>query len=41
MQIRDLEARVEILSGGKDEVVGEMKNILKGRSSELLLIRSL
>lgn len=29
-QIRDLEARVEILSGGKDEVAGEMRNILKG-----------
>ena len=32
-QIRDLEARVEILSGGKDEVAGEMRNILKGKSA--------
>jgi len=29
-KIRDLEARVEILSGGKDEALGEMRNILKG-----------
>lgn len=29
-QIRDLEARVEILSGGKDEALGEMRNMLKG-----------
>uniref|UniRef100_A0A0W0FCJ1 BZIP domain-containing protein n=1 Tax=Moniliophthora roreri TaxID=221103 RepID=A0A0W0FCJ1_MONRR len=29
-RIRDLEARVEILSGGKDEALGEMRNILKG-----------
>jgi hypothetical protein len=30
LQIRDLEARVELLSGGKDEAMGEMSNILKG-----------
>ena len=30
-KIRDLEARVEILSGGQDEAVGEMRNMLKGR----------
>jgi hypothetical protein len=30
IQIRDLEARVEILSGGKDEALGEMRNMLKG-----------
>jgi hypothetical protein len=29
-QIRDLEARVEILSGGQDEAISEMRNILKG-----------
>lgn len=29
-KIRDLEARVEILSGGKDEALGEMRNMLKG-----------
>lgn len=31
-QIRDLEARVEILSGTKDEALSEMRNVLKGRS---------
>lgn len=35
-QIRDLEARVEILSGGQDEALGEMRNILKGRWSYVL-----
>lgn len=30
IQIRDLEARVELLSGGKDEAMSEMRNILKG-----------
>jgi hypothetical protein len=30
-----LEARVEILSGGKDEALGEMRNILKGKFSPL------
>lgn len=29
-QIRDLEARVEILSGGKEEAIGEMRNMIKG-----------
>lgn len=29
-KIRDLEARVEILSGGKDEALGEMRNMVKG-----------
>jgi hypothetical protein len=29
-QIRDLEARVELLSGNKDEVVYEMRMMLKG-----------
>jgi len=29
-QIRDLEARVEILSGGQDEALSEMRNMLKG-----------
>ncbi|KAH9482857.1 hypothetical protein JR316_0004957 [Psilocybe cubensis] len=32
-RIRDLEARVEILSGGENEALGEMKNMLKGESS--------
>jgi hypothetical protein len=36
LQIRDLEARVEILSGGKDEALGEMRNILKGTPPYLL-----
>lgn len=30
IQIRDLEARVEILSGGKDEALNEMRNVVKG-----------
>lgn len=42
LQIRDLEARVEILSGGKDEALGHMKEILKGiiprRSSSPLVV---
>lgn len=31
-QIRDLETRVEILSGGTDQALTEMKNMLKGAS---------
>jgi hypothetical protein len=34
-QIRDLEARVEILSGGKDEALTEIRNILKGLMSSI------
>ncbi|KAK1236671.1 hypothetical protein PQX77_000027 [Marasmius sp. AFHP31] len=34
-RIRDLEARVEILSGGKDEAMSEMRNILKGMPSSI------
>ncbi|KAH9077428.1 hypothetical protein EDB83DRAFT_2504602 [Lactarius deliciosus] len=33
-RIRDLEARVEILSGGKDEALSEMRNILKDLMAE-------
>ncbi|EAU84262.2 hypothetical protein CC1G_01258 [Coprinopsis cinerea okayama7 len=33
-RIRDLEARVEILSGGKEEAIGEMRNILKDLMAE-------
>jgi hypothetical protein len=41
LQIRDLEARVELLSGGKDEAMGEMSNILKGKFLfELFLVVS-
>lgn len=29
-QIRDLEARVELLSGSKDETFTELRNIVKG-----------
>jgi hypothetical protein len=32
-QIRDLEARVELLSGGKDEAMDKMRSILKGEYS--------
>lgn len=37
-KIRDLEARVEILSGGKDEALGEMRNMLKGIHPQLMLL---
>ncbi|KAF9076368.1 hypothetical protein BDP27DRAFT_1313220 [Rhodocollybia butyracea] len=40
-RIRDLEARVEILSGGKDEALGEMKNMLKDLMQENQTLRSL
>ncbi|KAF9045892.1 hypothetical protein BDZ89DRAFT_1108753 [Hymenopellis radicata] len=40
-RIRDLEARVEILSGGKDEVMGEMRNILKDLMAENQTLRGL
>ncbi|KAJ4472308.1 hypothetical protein J3R30DRAFT_3799386, partial [Lentinula aciculospora] len=40
-RIRDLEARVEILSGGKDEAMGEMRNILKDLMQENQTLRSL
>ncbi|KAK0498474.1 hypothetical protein EDD18DRAFT_90352 [Armillaria luteobubalina] len=40
-RIRDLEARVEILSGGKDEVLGEMRNILKDLMTENQTLRGL
>jgi len=40
-RIRDLEARVEILSGGKDEVMGEMRNILKDLMTENQDLRNL
>ncbi|TFK29300.1 hypothetical protein FA15DRAFT_664224 [Coprinopsis marcescibilis] len=33
-RIRDLEARVEILSGGKEEAIGEMRNMLKDLMTE-------
>ena len=29
-QIRDLEARVEILSGSRDETFNELRNVVKG-----------
>lgn len=32
-QIRDLEASVEMLSGGKDEALSTMRKILKGASN--------
>ncbi|KAI0003007.1 hypothetical protein BJV74DRAFT_565544 [Russula compacta] len=38
-RIRDLEARVEILSGGKDEALSEMRNILKDLMAENHLLR--
>ncbi|KAF8665614.1 hypothetical protein AX16_000070 [Volvariella volvacea WC 439] len=40
-RIRDLEARVEILSGGKDEAMGEMRNMLKDLMAENHTLRSL
>ncbi|KAG7097146.1 hypothetical protein E1B28_004524 [Marasmius oreades] len=40
-RIRDLEARVEILSGGKDEAMGEMGNILKDLMQENQTLRNL
>ncbi|KAF8165155.1 hypothetical protein B0H34DRAFT_793579 [Crassisporium funariophilum] len=40
-RIRDLEARVEILSGGKDEALGEMRNICKDLMAENQTLRSL
>ncbi|KAF9469062.1 hypothetical protein BDZ94DRAFT_1245276 [Collybia nuda] len=40
-RIRDLEARVEILSGGKDEALGEMRNILKDLMTENQTLRNL
>jgi hypothetical protein len=40
-RIRDLEARVEILSGGKDEVMSEMRNIMKDLMAENQTLRSL
>jgi hypothetical protein len=40
-RIRDLEARVELLSGGKDEALGEMRNILKDLMTENQTLRNL
>ncbi|TFL00574.1 hypothetical protein BDV98DRAFT_105076 [Pterulicium gracile] len=40
-RIRDLEARVEILSGGKDEAMGEMRLILKDLMQENMTLRNL
>lgn len=40
-RIRDLEARVEILSGGKDEALGEMRNMLKDLMEENQTLRGL
>ncbi|KAG6911677.1 hypothetical protein DXG01_007927 [Tephrocybe rancida] len=40
-RIRDLEARVEILSGGKDEALGEMRNMLKDLMAENQTLRGL
>ncbi|KAF5393869.1 hypothetical protein D9757_000185 [Collybiopsis confluens] len=40
-RIRDLEARVEILSGGKDEALGEMRNVLKDLMQENQTLRNL
>ncbi|TFK43351.1 hypothetical protein BDQ12DRAFT_674826 [Crucibulum laeve] len=40
-RIRDLEARVEILSGGKDEALGEMRNITKDLMAENQTLRNL
>ncbi|KAF8974400.1 hypothetical protein BDZ97DRAFT_19961 [Flammula alnicola] len=40
-RIRDLEARVEILSGGKDEALGEMRNMLKDLMAENQTLRNL
>ncbi|KIL68135.1 hypothetical protein M378DRAFT_100731 [Amanita muscaria Koide BX008] len=40
-RIRDLEARVELLSGGKDEAISEMRNILKDLMAENHTLRGL
>ncbi|KAG6833745.1 hypothetical protein H0H87_001177 [Tephrocybe sp. NHM501043] len=40
-RIRDLEARVEILSGGQDEALGEMRNMLKDLMAENQTLRGL
>ncbi|TRM68290.1 hypothetical protein BD626DRAFT_481303 [Schizophyllum amplum] len=40
-RIRDLEARVEILSGTKDEALGEMRNMLKDLMQENQTLRNL
>ncbi|EPQ59928.1 hypothetical protein GLOTRDRAFT_103597 [Gloeophyllum trabeum ATCC 11539] len=40
-RIRDLEARVEILSGGKDEALSEMREILKDLMHENQVLRNL
>ncbi|KAJ2916489.1 hypothetical protein MD484_g3924, partial [Candolleomyces efflorescens] len=40
-QIRDLEARVEILSGGKDEALGEMRNVVKDLMTENQNLRNM
>ncbi|KAF7965995.1 hypothetical protein HWV62_40523 [Athelia sp. TMB] len=40
-RIRDLEARVELLSGGKDEALGEMRKILKDLMEENQTLRNL
>ncbi|KAL1743310.1 hypothetical protein HDZ31DRAFT_83495 [Schizophyllum fasciatum] len=40
-RIRDLEARVEILSGTKDEALGEMRNMLKDLMQENQTLRGL
>ncbi|KAF8914100.1 hypothetical protein CPB84DRAFT_1861639 [Gymnopilus junonius] len=40
-RIRDLEARVEILSGGKDEALGEMRNMVKDLMAENQTLRNL
>jgi hypothetical protein len=40
-RIRDLEARVELLSGGKDEAMSEMRNILKDLMQENQTLRNL
>ncbi|KAF8803700.1 hypothetical protein BYT27DRAFT_7144145 [Phlegmacium glaucopus] len=40
-RIRDLEARVELLSGGKDEVMGEMRNMVKDLMAENQTLRQL
>ncbi|KAF5333498.1 hypothetical protein D9611_002324 [Ephemerocybe angulata] len=40
-RIRDLEARVEILSGGKDEALGEMRNVCKDLMAENQTLRNM
>ncbi|KDQ64743.1 hypothetical protein JAAARDRAFT_64581 [Jaapia argillacea MUCL 33604] len=40
-RIRDLEARVELLSGGKDEALGEMRGMLKDLMHENQVLRNL